>query len=39
VPQEKRGLFLERLSAMLTLRGRGRYTDDDLIEIAKLARR
>jgi hypothetical protein len=38
VPQEKRGLFLERLSAMLTLRGRGRYTDDDLIEIAKLAR-
>jgi hypothetical protein len=23
---------------MLTLRGRGRYTDDDLIEIAKLAR-
>jgi hypothetical protein len=38
VPQEKRGLFLERLSAMLMLRGRGRYTEDDLIEIAKLAR-
>jgi hypothetical protein len=36
LPQEKRGLFLRRLSAMVNLRGR-RFTDDDLVEITKLA--
>jgi hypothetical protein len=37
LPQEKRRVFLQRLSSMLNLRGR-RFTDDDLIEITKLAR-
>jgi len=34
---EKRSVFLERVSAMLNMRGR-RFTDADLIEIAALAR-
>jgi hypothetical protein len=37
LPQEKRGLFLQRLSSMINMHGR-RFTDDDLIEITKLAR-
>jgi hypothetical protein len=37
LPQEKRGVFLQRLSSMINMRGR-RFTDDDLIEITKLAR-
>jgi len=36
LPQEKRSIFLERLGAMLNLRRK--FTDDDLIEITKLAR-
>jgi hypothetical protein len=36
LPQEKRGVFLQRLSSMINMRGR-RFTDDDLIEITKLA--
>jgi hypothetical protein len=30
-------VFLQRLSSMINMRGR-RFTDDDLIEITKLAR-
>jgi hypothetical protein len=37
LPQEKRGLLLRRIAAMINMRGR-RFTDDDLIEITKLAR-
>jgi hypothetical protein len=33
---EKRSLFLERLGAMLNMRGR-RFSDQDLAEMAKLA--
>ena len=36
VPPEKRSLYLERIGAMVNMRGR-RFTDDDLAEIAKLA--
>jgi hypothetical protein len=33
---EKRSLYLERIGAMVNMRGR-RFTDDDLAEIARLA--
>ena len=36
IPQEKRSLFLQRVNAMLTLKGR-RFTDRDLIEVLTLA--
>ena len=36
VPQEKRGLFLQRVDAMLAFKGR-RFTDRDLIEVLTLA--
>jgi|RhiMethySRZTD1v2_1073278.scaffolds.fasta_scaffold2683103_2 hypothetical protein len=36
VPPEKRSLYLERIGAILNMRGR-RFTDDDLVEITKLA--
>ena len=36
VPQEKRGLFLQRLSSMINIRGR-RFNDLDLDEMIKLA--
>jgi hypothetical protein len=35
--QEKRSLFLERLGAMLALRGRGHFTNDDVADVAQLA--
>lgn len=35
VPVEKRDTFLQR--AMLALRGRGRFTDTDVAEVAQLA--
>ena len=37
IPPEKRSLFLERFSAMLALRGRGRFNNRDVAEVAKLA--
>jgi hypothetical protein len=37
VPVEKRDLYLQRISAMLTLRGRGHFGDADVIEVAQLA--
>jgi hypothetical protein len=33
VPVEKRDLYLQRISAMLTLRGRGHYNDRDVMEV------
>ena len=37
VPVEKRDTFLQRIAAMLALRGRGRFTDTDVAEVAQLA--
>ena len=34
VPVEKRDTFLQRIAAMLALRGRGRFTDTDLAQLA-----
>jgi hypothetical protein len=37
VPYEKRAQFLERIVAMLALRGRSNFTDGDVDDVAKLA--
>jgi hypothetical protein len=37
VPIEKRAQFLERVSAMLQLRGRGHFSDDDVASVKALA--
>jgi hypothetical protein len=37
IPPDKRSTFLERIAAMLTLRGRGHFNDDDVAEVAQLA--
>ena len=37
VPIEKRPQFLERIAAMLKLRGHGHFTDSDVSDAAKLA--
>jgi hypothetical protein len=37
VPVEKRDTFLQRIAAMLALRGRGRFTVTDVAEVAQLA--
>jgi hypothetical protein len=37
IPPEKRSMFLERVAAMLALRGRGHFNDDDVADVAKLA--
>ena len=37
VPIEKRDRYLQRLGAMLTMRGRGHVTDADVADVAKLA--
>lgn len=37
IPHEKRAQFLERIAAMLTLRGRGHFTDNDVADAVKLA--
>ena len=39
LPVEKRDLYLQRLAAMLTLRGRDHFGDDDVQEVAALALR
>ena len=37
LPVEKRDLYLQRIAAMLTMRGRGHITDADVADVAKLA--
>ena len=37
LPVEKRDTFLQRITAMLALRGRGRFTDTDVADVAQLA--
>jgi hypothetical protein len=37
LPVEKRDLYLQRVAAMLTMRGRGHFTDSDVADVAKLA--
>jgi hypothetical protein len=37
LPVEKRDLYLQRIAAMLTMRGRGHVTDADVINVAQLA--
>jgi hypothetical protein len=39
LPVEKRDTFLRRIAAMLALRGRGRFTDTDVAEVAQQALR
>ena len=34
VPVEKRDIFLQRIAAMLAVRGRDRFTDPDLAQLA-----
>jgi hypothetical protein len=37
LPVEKRDLYLRRIAAMLTQRGRGHLDDSDVSDVAKLA--
>jgi len=37
IPPEKRSTFLERVGAMLAIRGRGHFDDSDVAEVARLA--
>jgi hypothetical protein len=37
IPPDKRSTFLERVGAMLAVRGRGHFNDDDVAEVAQLA--
>jgi hypothetical protein len=37
LPVEKRDLYLQRIAAMLALRGRGRFNDADVADVAQLA--
>jgi hypothetical protein len=37
IPPEKRSMFLERVAAMLAMRGRGHFDDGDVADVAKLA--
>ncbi|MGA8388534.1 MAG: hypothetical protein WB769_11465 [Pseudolabrys sp.] len=37
MPVEKRDTFLQRIAAMLALRGRDRFTDTDVADVAQLA--
>jgi hypothetical protein len=37
LPVEKRDLYLQRIAAMLALRGRGHFGDTDVAEAARLA--
>ena len=37
IPVEKRDIFLQRIAAMLALRGRGRFTVTDVADVAQLA--
>ena len=37
VPVENRDTFLQRIAAMLAIRGRGRFTDTDVADVAQVA--
>ena len=37
IPVEKRDTFLQRIAAMLAIRGRGRFIDTDVADVAHLA--
>ena len=37
LPVEKRDLYLQRLAAMLTMRGRGHFNDADVTDVARLS--
>ena len=37
LPVEKRDLYLQRIAAMLTMRGRGHFTDYDVADVTQLA--
>jgi hypothetical protein len=37
VPVERRSVFLERVGAMLRMRGYGHFTDDGVADVAQLA--
>ena len=37
VPIEKRDVYLQRIAAMLTMRGRGHFGDSDVADVARLA--
>ena len=37
VPIEKRDLYLQRIAAMLTVRGRGHFNDADVADVTTLA--
>ena len=37
VPVERRSVFLERVGAMLRMRGYGHFTDDDVADVERLA--
>jgi hypothetical protein len=37
LPVEKRDVYLQRIAAMLAVRGRGRFTDTDVADVAHLA--
>jgi hypothetical protein len=37
LPVEKRDLYLQRIAAMLTVRGRGHFTAADVADVAQLA--
>ena len=37
ISPDKRSTFLERVGAMLAMRGRGHFNDDDVAEVTKLA--
>jgi hypothetical protein len=37
LPVEKRDLYLQRIAAMLTMRGRGHFGDHDVQEVTALA--
>jgi hypothetical protein len=37
LPVEKRDVYLRRIAAMLTQRGRGHFNDSDVSDVAKLA--
>ena len=37
LPVEKRDIYLQRIAAMLTMRGRGHFNDADVSDVAKLA--
>jgi hypothetical protein len=37
LPVEKRDLYLQRIAAMLTMRGHGHFTDSDVSDVTGLA--